>query len=60
MTDLVTLNRMNQIIAAIDKMHNGLLAVIEAHHKLEKELTERIEKLEKLSTPAGNAETRPS
>jgi|GEM_PF-5341813 len=60
MVDLTELARMNQIITSLDKMHNGLLAVIDAHHKLEKELTERIEKLEKLSTPAGNAETRPS
>jgi len=37
---------MNDIIAAMDKMHNGLLALIDAHNKLEKELDERIKKLE--------------
>lgn len=46
MTDLLVLKRMNDIIAAMDKMHNGLLALIDAHNKLEKELDERIKKLE--------------
>ena len=31
---------MNDIIAAMDKMHNGLLALIEEHQKLEKRVKE--------------------
>lgn len=46
MSDLLVLKRMNEMIAAIDKMHNGLLALIDAHHKLEQDLDERIKKLE--------------
>lgn len=39
---------------ALDKMHNGLVAMIDAHHKLEKELDERIKQLEaKAEKPAG-------
>ena len=44
--DLIALARMNDMIAAMDKMHNGLLALIDAHQKLERELDERIKKLE--------------
>lgn len=43
MTDLLALKRMNDIIDAINKMHNGLLALIDEHHKL----AERVEELEK-------------
>jgi len=60
MTDLLVLKRMNDMIAAVDKMHNGLLALIDAHHELEKQLDERIKKLEALSTQQSNAETRPA
>lgn len=49
MTDLLALKRMNNIIDAIDKMHNGLLALIDAHHELEKKLDDRIKRLEELS-----------
>lgn len=46
MTDLLVLQRINEIMRALDKMHNGLVAMIDAHHKLEKELDERIKQLE--------------
>lgn len=60
MVDLLELKRMNEIISKMDKMHNGLLALIDAHHELERKLDERIKKLEALSTQQGNAEVRPS
>lgn len=60
MTDLLALKRMNDVIEAIDKMHNGLLALIDAHHKLEHDLDERIKKLEQAATQKSNAEARPS
>lgn len=56
MVDLIELKRMNDIIEAINKMHNGLLALIDEHHKL----VERVKALEGQATPESNAETRPS
>lgn len=46
MTDLIALQRMTQVIEALDRMHNGLLALIDEHHDLERELNDRIRKLE--------------
>ena len=57
MTDLIALKRMNDIMEAINKMHNGLLALIDEHHKL----TDRVQALEdKIATQQSNAEARPS
>lgn len=42
MTDVLVHSRLTQIIEAMEKMHNGLLAIIDAHH----ELQERVNKLE--------------
>lgn len=57
MADLIELKRMNDIIDAVNKMHNGLLALIDEHHKL----AERVKALEgEAATQQGNAEVRPS
>lgn len=57
MTDLIALKRMNDIMEAINKMHNGLLALIDEHHKL----ADRVQALEdKIATQQSNAEARPS
>lgn len=37
---------MTQVIEALDKMHNGLLALITEHQDLEIQLNDRIKKLE--------------
>lgn len=56
MTDLLALKRMNDVLDAINKMHNGLLALIDEHHKL----VDRVQELEtQIATLQGNAETRP-
>lgn len=46
MTDLIAMRRMTQVIEALDKMHNGLLALITEHQDLEIQLNDRIKKLE--------------
>lgn len=46
MTDILALKRMTDMINALDKVHNGLMALIDAHHELERKLDERIRKLE--------------
>lgn len=42
MTDVLLHSRLTQIIQALEKMHNGLLAVIDEHN----ELKLRVEQLE--------------
>lgn len=49
MTNLIELARMDQILKAIEKMHNGLLALIHEHQELEAALDARIKKLEELA-----------
>lgn len=45
-TDLIAIKRMNEILKAVDKMHNGLLALIDAHNEFKSATEKRIEDLE--------------
>jgi predicted translin family RNA/ssDNA-binding protein len=45
MTDVLVHARLSQIIEAMDKMHNGLLAMIEAHQELKQEVDERLDNM---------------
>lgn len=44
--DLIALKRLNDFLTAMEKMHNGLLAMIEAHQEFKAETDKRLDKLE--------------
>lgn len=51
MTDLFLMQRMAEVLKAIEKMHNGLLALIDEHDKL----VQRVRDLEdQVNTQQGN------
>lgn len=46
MTDVLIHARLSQIMQALEKMHNGLLAVIDEHNEFKITAFERIQRLE--------------
>lgn len=43
--DLIMLKRMNEMLKAMDKMHNGLLAMINEHQEFKAEINERLDNM---------------